>query len=347
MAETVRQAYELEETLLSQDMGKVSHTSDEHAQNGEKGAPAIAETASFYSRNIAVLTEVVTIFGINPEAVEDLDSLVEATQPWVRGDHARPEHRANVTNSQSRRLHELYNLLGIRHAKGLSGGHYEYIVGLGGLQRGNMRRMNFLRQMMERDDVNTDHIVLLGGERVVYPETESAMLEENIQELQATTLYDPVVKKIVNEGVSPRHETDMIRMAAALRLKDLVFKRESGNIIEFDRNGTEVTLIHTKAVSRPNGEPRHTTEACMVNFVNVMQPLLAARVGFVATNPHTERTTRSAQRIITNVGRGDVVLEPSGPGALDSYEHELYRGEIARLLYEDQLQIKSRDTNSG
>lgn len=295
--------------------------------------------STFYDRSCAYLGEFVTFFGIDSRVVEDLDLLVEATQPWTRGDHVRPEHKVRVTEVEGGRLHELYKVMGIKDAQVLPSGHYNSILGLGGMQRGNIRRMAFLGESLENPNITTDQIILLGGERPVYPEAEDVLIAETVEQLRGLSHTDPVVKKMVEDGISPRHETDLLRLTAALQFGGLILKKETKQVIEFERDGLPVFVTHTDAVPRAKGAPRHTTEACMADYVKLFTPAQTATVGFIATQPHTERVARSARRALGQQGREDLVLVPGGPNALDGYSHEIFRGEIARLLYEDQQQV--------
>lgn len=304
---------------------------------------------SFYRRNRVHLPEFASLFDLDPSVTESLESLVDATQPWVQGDHTRPENRAQVTEAEGERLHKLYRLLGLKDRRPLEPGHYDYLLVLGGIYRGTNRRLAFLRESLEKGNVTTDQIVFLGGEREVYPEVENALIAEHIEQLRGSSQKDPFVRGIIGDRFAKatgiRHETDLFRLAAAVQLGALALTSETGRQLQLiysqAKNGkhidTPITLLHTQAEPRPNGKPRHTTEACIRDFIHTLGPKRMARIGFIATNPHVERTTRSAQRNIDFLGRADLHLLPAGPGALDIYTHELFRGEVARLLYEDWL----------
>lgn len=307
------------------------------------------QVESFYKRNRIHLPEFASLFDLDPSVTESLDSLVKATQPWVRGDHTRPENRARVTEAEGERLHRLYKLLGLKDERPLDPGHYDYLLVLGGIYRGTNRRLAFLKKTLEKGNITTDQIVFLGGEREVYPEVENTLIADHIEQLKGSSQRDPFVRHVIGEyskkGTGIRHESDLFRLAAAVQLGSLALTSETDRQVEFiysraqSEEGTDipVVLLHTQAESRPNGKPRHTTEACIRDFIRTLQPRRAARIGFIATNPHIERTTRSAQRNIDLLDRSDLRLTPAGPGALDTYSHELFRGEVARLLYEDQL----------
>lgn len=299
------------------------------------------ENDSFFARNGPILGEFVAQFGLDPEVAEKLEDIVEVTQPWVEGDHTRPENLAEVTDEQDQKLRQLYTSLGIRQERPLPDGHYDYLIVLGAIHRGNNRRLDFLNRSIQGDGVTTDEVVLLGGERLVYPEVEKSPIDQNIQELQGLQTTDPLVQKFIQREAYPKHETDLLRLASAVQLGNLTIEEEAEAYIRFDRESMPVTLIHTKAVQRPNGAPRHTTEACIGDFLRIVEPMEAAKIGFIATNPHIERTSRTAERAFADHGREDITLVPSGPKALDGYQHELYRGEVARLLYEDLLQAKA------
>lgn len=302
----------------------------------------MAEYNSFYEQHQERLGEFVEIFGIDPSVADNLDTLVEATQPWVKGDHARPENRVDINSVDTELLHTYYDEFGIKREIVLPPGHYDQIIVLGALHRGNNRRLEFVEKVLESRSVTTDLTVILGGERDPYPEVESQSIEENIDFLKGKEMTDPLVQGIVEKSINPRSETDLIRLAMAVKIGNLVIKKQTDQRIDFQgHDGRKVVVTHTYAVDRPNGDRRHTTEACMKDWTKLVPALTGSRIGFVATNPHIVRTTRAAEIALRENGRGDITLLPAGPHALDGYTHELFRGEIARLLFEDRRVVNS------
>lgn len=304
-----------------------------------KAPLSISLGTSFYERNREIIGDYLGIHGVDPRLVEDtkdLDGLVRATQPWARGDHARPDMPIDITDSQSGYLHRLHESFGMKHAIELPKGDYDFLVVLGGMHTGNHRRIEWAKKILNSPGVNVDRMVMLGGERGVYPESESNLIAKNIEEIKKSEQTDPFLKKVVNGTAEISNESDMLRLASRIQLGKLILRPSNKpDVIEFDWDGMPITLIHTKSVPRPLGAPRHTTEGCVSDLITNIKPSHSATIGFIATNPHTERTSRSARRTMAGLGRTDIELVPSGPHALDSYSHALYRGEVARNLYED------------
>lgn len=299
---------------------------------------SICLETSFFDRNIDLLGDFLGIHGVDPRSAVDLESIVEATQPWARGDHARPALPVEINSSQTEHLHRLHTAFGMKQAIELPPNDYDFLVILGGMHTGNHRRIAYAKEVLNKPGINVDRLVMLGGERGVYPESEDKLISENIELIKQSPQTDPLLKKVIEGKTQITNESDMLRLAASIQLGGLVMKASSSHrVLEFEWGGLPVTLTHTKSVPRPLGDPRHTTEGCIADFVTRIKPRQAARVGFIATNPHTERTARSAGRIMESMGRQDIELVPAGPSALDTYSPALYRGEVARNLYEDKL----------
>lgn len=303
---------------------------------------------SFYDRNLESIESLFDIYGVPLNTKSSLEDVVEVTQPWVKGDHARPEHTVSVTAEQSGELHKIYDAVGIKKEITLAPGHYDQIIIPGAVQRGNNRRLGFLATILAAGDITADRLVLLGGEREPYREVESTAIYENLKSLAGVEQTDKRVKEMV-DGSTPAHETDLIRLAAAVQLGSMSLVSASQKFVgrtpikryDFEWMQMPVTLTHTKAVKRSNGPKRHTTGACMSDWLDHFSLPRDAKVGFIATNPHIERMARSAKRVITLASRSDIQLYHAGPGALDSYTHEIFRGEVARNLYEDLLDQKT------
>lgn len=291
------------------------------------------------------LREVLSIVGVPETAMNSLGEAVDATQPWVKGDHSRPLHTFHVEEANKPALRELYDQLGLVRERPLPAGHYDQIVVLGAVQSGNNRRLRFVADAL-RTDAQTDGIVLLGGQRRMFAERETEEVDANIEAVIDSGKHDKLVAKFEKFGADNIWETDLIRLAAAEQLGDLTLRRLHVRLAnadplgryEFALGDLPVTLLHTLAVER-NGEPRHNTEACIEDWVKTLQPKQGSRVGFICANPHMERTTRAAQHVLNRLGRSDIQLIPAGPAAPEGIGDSMYLGEIARLLYEDQRQV--------
>jgi|GEM_PF-4370148 len=310
---------------------------------------------TFFERHQAGLAEVFDTLEVPEAAKTDLDVAVEHTQPWIKGDHGRQGHIFNVATEASDRLYDLYAQFGQRDEVQLPAGQYDEVLMLGGLQAGNRRRLNLLRRAMEDPDVQIDRIALLGGQRYLFPEKEKDDLWDAVEGIG--NRGGTWVEHAQRQPADKLWETDGIRLAAIEQLGPMVLKRMDLRLYdiseapedplagyEFDLNGTPVSLTHTLAVARPNGDKRHTTEACMVDWLERRHPgpEQAATIGFIAANPHIERMGRSSQAMLHANGRDDLQLVVAGSAAPASLGHGFFLGEIARNLYEDQRQLRSQ-----
>lgn len=301
----------------------------------------------FIERNHEPLKEVFELLDMDPELTTDLSAAVAATQPWVKGDHVRPGHEISIQPPEcGQMLHELYGQLGLKGEQPLPAGEYEQILVLGGMMLGMNRRLEFTNRMLKT--AKSDNIILLGGERPVYPESESDLVVEAIAAAQRRDAYDPWIRHLNVDGSDVRWETDMMRLSATnqlgrlrLHAQDHYFGDPAGTpeVAVFGWRSKNIHLLHTRAVERPNGDRRHTTEACIAHWTQVLNPQPNARVGFVTANPHIERTGRVAQAALHAAGRPDITLEIGGSAAAPNGAHAIYLGEIARNLYEDQRSV--------
>lgn len=303
---------------------------------------------SFFDANRGELRVIFDILEISEQWSNELEDIVNVTQPWVKGDHSRPLHQFHLNDNQKKQLTALYPALGLVQERTLPEGHYDQMVVLGSVHSGNVRRLDFLEQSLSRSDVQTDRIVLLGGQRSIYEERERDDIDETLQELSVNGHHDPWLDRVATDGTALQWESDLVRLAGIARLGKLSLKQlhlRLGNAdplksYEFDWQGVVVSLLHTLAVER-NGEPRHNTEACVRDWLRTYHPPVGAKVGFVAANPHIDRVTRSAQAVLNNEGRQDIQLIPGGPGISEKAGHSIVLGEVARLLYEDLRTVKA------
>lgn len=303
----------------------------------------------FYEQHQESLASVFEIVGISPTILDSLDKIVNATQPWVAGDHSRPEYRFNLSALQKAELAPFYKKMGMVDEMPIPAGHYSQVVVLGAIHQGNNHRLDFLDTALKASTVTVDKIVLLGGQRTVYPEREKVDIEANLAELQEANSTDPWVLRSLTKGTDAiQWETDMLRLAGIARLGGLSLKQlhlRFGNQdpikrYEFETNdGTPVSLLHTPAVPRPNGKPRHTTEACIIEWAKTYKPNKNDEVVFVGANPHLNRMIRSSRRALLLNGCDNIKLLPTGPSSPTYAGDSIYLGEIARSLYEDQQVI--------
>lgn len=302
---------------------------------------------TFYGQHQEQLNRLFDIVGLPESSGQSLPSAVEATQPWVKGDHSRPEHRFSLAGPDSDELFDIYGAFGLRHAHDLPAGQYSQAVVLGGIHRGNNRRLEFVGKVLRRGDVAIDDVALLGGQRRVYPEVELDTIQENLDDLAESD--DPWLDSLQQTPTAAWWETDLLRLAALVHLGPLaVAGRDYRDLKQPYRphvqtlswQGTPLSIMHTKAVAR-QGEPRHTTEACVRDWLATAQPAQNAKVAFIGANPHLIRMGRSAQAVLRAQDRADIDLVVAGPASNPQLGHSHYLGEIARHLYEDQRLLKA------
>jgi len=301
---------------------------------------------TFYDRHQEELGRLFEIVGL-AEARDDLEVAVAVTQPWVRGDHARPEHDFSFEEPESTELYDIYDALGLREAHELPTGHYDHTVLLGGVHRGNNRRLAFMREVLTHGLTITDDIMLLGGERRIYPEVERTTIYENLRKL--ARLDDPWLGSLRNTLPTAWWESDLLRLAALRQLGPLAVQGEDvvdlqaehrPHLQAFTWRNIPLAIMHTKAVQR-QGEARHTTEACIRDWLATTHPAQNSRVAFISANPHLIRMGRSAQAVLRDEGRADIDLTVAGPASPDYVGHSHYLGEIARHLYEDKRSVEA------
>ncbi len=300
-------------------------------------------TRSFYGQHQAGITRLFDIVGLPPEAAETLETAVTATQPWVQGDHSRPENRVILAESATPELHDIYDTFGLMKTYELPPGDYDQIVVLGGIHRGNNRRLKFLGQVVTSGKVDAERIMLLGGEREVYLEAEAELIDQNLRDIVSRNIADSWIERVQSGKVLIQWETDLLRLAAMAQLGSLTPKDSEYNggkltdrphLKEFEWQRMPLFIMHTQAVAR-QGKPRHTTEACMVDWLDTVQPRENAHVAFIGANPHIARMGRSAAAILKTHGRSDIELVLAGPHSVEGLGHSHFLGEIARHLYED------------
>lgn len=305
-----------------------------------------AETL-FFDTYHPQIKDVFSIVGLPDSGTDTLEGAVELTQPWVEGDHSRPKNKIDLDEAQRQDLQPIFEDLGMMRERPFPPGHYDQIIVLGAIHAGNIRRAEFVGRMLSREDITTDRVVLLGGQRRIYEEREMDDIATNLGEIYWDDSGDEWVENfkadIFAGDADKRWETDLIRLAAVAKVGPLTLKKlhlELGDIdlvrrYEFDLNGLPVSLLHTRAVERPNGEPRHTTEACIKDWVETFEPAKDAHVGMVGANPHADRMVRSARAVLSTIERGDIDLTLGSAIAPAGIRESIYLGEIARSLYED------------
>jgi hypothetical protein len=283
-----------------------------------------------------------------------LEVAIKLTQPWTHGDHSRPEATIALSEQQLAELQPLFAQFGLTSRQNLPEGDYAHILVPGAVQKGNNGRIKFVKDSFQAGTITSTDVVLLGGQRAVFGEVETALLQADLVAIKQAGTVDSWVEALDGDVNKLVWETDFMRLAAvkhlgALPLKELHLRMADtasaarGDAVqqyEFEWHNMPLRLLHTLATQRPNGKARHTTESCVIEWVGLAEPAEGARVGFVASNPHRARMAKSARRALASIGREDIQLISAGPANATGVGEHIFLGEIARNLYEDMFTSK-------
>ena len=289
-------------------------------------------------------------------AVANLETAVAATQPWVKGDHGHESYDFGLNDDQRNALWGIYHARDMVEQRALPAGHYDQILVFGAVHIGNDKRLAYLRNTFEGGDVSTDRIVLLGGERAMFPEREPEDVAQSIASVLQKQHADTWFQKFIQKSPEAIDETDLLRLAALDHLGPMVLKQLRLHIgeelkwrtktpvvrTEFGWQGVPLTLSHSRAHPRKDGDPRHTTESCVVDWLIELQPKLGSKVAIIGSQPHLDRMTMTVQRVLHGKGREDIQITAGGPNTTDATGHTIYLGEIARAEYERLQLLQSR-----
>jgi hypothetical protein len=318
------------------------------------GNPEAANSGRFFDEHRENLDAMADILHMPSKLADSLEMAIELTQPWTRGDHSRPEAAIALSQQQRAELQPLFAQFGLTSRQNLPKGDYAHILVPGAVQKGNNGRIGFVRDSFHAGTITSNDIVLLGGQRSVFGEVETALLQADLAAIKQAGTVDTWVDALGGDVNKLVWETDFMRLAAikhlgALPLKELRLRTvdavsaSRGDAVqqyEFEWHDMPLRLLHTLATQRPNGKARHTTESCVKEWVGLAQPAEGARVGFVASNPHRERMAKSARRALASIGREDIQLIAAGPASASGIGDHIFLGEIARNLYEDKFVSK-------
>jgi hypothetical protein len=309
--------------------------------------------ASFYEQHQPDIAQLLDITGVGQEKAATLDTAVKATQPWVKGDHGLDSYSFDFTDEQHQELPELFNTFDMVEQRDLPAGHYDQVWVYGAVHLGNDKRLKFLADMLTNGGVSTDRIVLLGGERKM-DEREPEDLNKNLARLGQKQSVDAWLQGFLAKPQTEVDESDMLRVAALDHLGPLALRKQFLRVgtedswrtstpvtfSEFDWQSTPLTLVHSRATSRKDGQPRHTTETCTQDGAELYIPegRSDAKIAIISSQPHLERMEKTVKRVLQTIGR-EVELVAGGPGTTAETGDTIYLGEVARNLYEDQQAI--------
>lgn len=304
----------------------------------------------FLPNNSQSVQDLFAISGIPWE--DDLEYIKDVSQQWVKGDHHKPIDPLVLSVGQAEAARRLYARMNLVESVQLPADSYDGIVLLGGMQSSNDVRLDFLNNTLAREDIllrGGAKIALWGGVRPTESK-EQPYFARTRERLSANTHGDRWLGSVLLDSTIAT-EADGLRLGAHDKLGNLTLRRmylklgdeasQEPLISRWDfvlnSQMADVTLLNTGAVDRPMGEPRHTTQACAEQWIRTFGNELPAgsRVGFIASQPYGFRTTRVVQSAIDALGRADIQVVGAGPGAPDWFGDHIFRGEVARSIYED------------
>lgn len=305
---------------------------------------------ALFDTHYDALQEVFEGMALPPNETATLDGAIELTQPWLKGDHSRPGYALEVPAQHHDRFYEIYDELGMKQELPVPAGEYHDIVLLGAVQAGNRRRVSLLLNSLEEAGITTGHVSLLGGQRRLFPEKETDDVAASFAELDEQGWHTEWSKNVRDLPVSELWETDALRLAmmeklGPLALDRLVLRNNDSSLhdeadpissFEFTWQGIPVSLIHSLAVERPNGDARHTTDSSVADWLERRQPPDGANVAFINGNPHAGRMGKTILNRLRAAGRSDLRIAVAGSAASPNLGHTHYLREIAANLYEDR-----------
>lgn len=321
-------------------------------------------------QRVPAMAGVFNALGISLNDVRDIDSAVAVTQPWVRGDHGHDSYDfGDFSWQQVGELSEAYVGLDMVEQRDLISGDEDIWAVYGAVDLGNMKRLEYVKNMLDQG-MRPKRIVLLGGERGVFPEREPEDLAASIKSIEEQGLADKWLdnaKQRLEIAVSQGNrriftETDMLRIASIQHLGPMVVERARLNIgledtartstpineYEFRaKDGIPVSLMHFRAQPRKDGDWRHTTESCTVGLARYFGLRYGQSMAVIGAKPHLDRMVLTVDRSLREAGYDGIRLTSGGPGTTEQTGHSIYLGEVARWLWEVQQLVKAGLIDSG
>jgi hypothetical protein len=155
-------------------------------------------------------------------------------------------------------------------------------------------------------------------------------------------------RNFLDTPLEERWETDLARLAMYAQLGNVALDRSiyrsdsTGRLdsIVFNWSGIPLTIHHCLAVKRAEGSaPRHNTNSCTEEVISKLDLPEDPTIAVVAAGPHVPRMGRVAARIIkSHYPEADVLM--AGPAIVKSANPSIPGGEVARMLWEDQQQLR-------
>ncbi len=322
----------------------------------------------FFDQNKPSLQALFAAAGQNHLWSDSLDELVDATQPWTKGDHFQARNPIQVSDADAPAVRESFRSLALLDAVYPPSGEYDELVILGGTMRANQERTEFGADLLARAE---DPITLTSGGALTFwagprkrmddkelPHTRISLNAVKNKEVNSLDnwfkrqLYLPESEHILTETEQGR--LSLLRyfgeIATARQIHLRLGQSETPNIISHYVMGAyqdaQLTLMNALPVSRADmqGAARHTTESCTLEWLkrkdNLDKP---QRVLFVSSNPYVRRTTKVVEQVLRKNNVGTIELTGCGPSAYDDAPMSLLFGEVARLLYTTNQERKQTE----
>lgn len=293
----------------------------------------------FFSNKVEYLNQLLELAGKQP--VSNTVTAYDAFSEWAQGDHTRPDSPINLSGSGADQAQEIYEHLDMIEERSLPAGDYDDIVLLGGIYQSTKRRVGYLSNLLNSDNIKlkpSGRIVVWAGERNIYPEDEAELVASDLAAIKEDSVpawieNAPVLSETLLARLALKAETKL----GNTELRKLYLRLNDPNpLSHYELSGQyPIMLLHTKATKRTLGAPRHSTETCAADWLNIFQPRTGSRVAFISSNPFIDRTTRVVRRVMSEQGRKDISISGGGTAAMPTTPDSVFLGEIARNLYED------------
>lgn len=313
----------------------------------KKLSPNQLQNQRFIDTNSESLDSIFAAIGAEVRTTDPITDVVAKTQLWAKGDHHDGQAVFTLTDGMQRQFLDTFAEIGMLSEVMPEGGEYDQILILGGEQRSNHARIDYLENLLQEKKVwlaDDGAIVSLGGKRPlkgreiidiahdlsVLEDSESPWLGKIKKAEMGYSLEEDAAMRL---ALMARFAGDAVlnRMHIRLGHADPISHRE---MISAD-GSNKLVFINAPAVERPLGPARHTTESTLQEWLALYPPKTGARILFVSNNPYILRTARNAATALH--GRQDVSLDYCGaPAVIDKSIVNRCMGEIARNIYEDQ-----------
>ena len=326
-----------------------------------------SEKSFFDTHNAAIirLFELADIDGELPKNIDDPMVLHDfALSRWMKGDHWNPDNKwANSIKPED--LPEFYQIVAdlglvgeVRPAKGTV---VDEIVIVGSTFSANFRRTALAKELIDAGDIvfaNNQHTMSVwAGQRRSMPSewedfdgfvggdvshvSEVFSDETEMAAFALTTLYGvrngssrslPEPTKLYLPPPAEHSNPDDPNFQEIPPLSSLGIRDYA--LFEYEVENLRLRLLNARAVERPQGMSRHTTESSAKEWLALSNDLPHGyTILEVNGNPHAYRINKEIQRVLAEAGRPDINVISAAIATRTDAPPSLYLGEIARILY--------------